>query len=251
MITWIKFSERQPEKREFYLFANKDAVPFVGFFKPNGVRIYTRSQYGMTEQLQFIPDYWAEINPPETDSLNELGKQVFPGWQEHPEGGLFCGKTAKSIMQKIADKARENQKETPMSEKPLCKDCRWVDLNHFCHSPNADRSRVDGSPNQRCVYLRDDVMTAGGVRSDPERCDPEGKWFEAKEGVRAEVPGVHWISKPEGGPPIPGDKVTFGGEIQEYAKYLKCCLVKTGSPYRAALTAGETTTLIDLLSKIS
>jgi hypothetical protein len=38
---------------------------------------------------------------------SDPGRRMFPGWEQHPEGGLFSGEGAKNIMQQIADKARE------------------------------------------------------------------------------------------------------------------------------------------------
>ena len=69
MTTWIKFSERHPEKGDFYLFFCNGGPPFVGFCKPTGMRIYIRGYDGMTTQLWFIPEYWAEIAPPDGEAF--------------------------------------------------------------------------------------------------------------------------------------------------------------------------------------
>lgn len=88
-------------------------------------------------------------------------------------------------------------KETPMSEKLLCKDCKWIatglspdPMYPKCDNPEAPHSLVTGAANHRCESLRGNLsgpryreeMTAEERKrfSKVEPCGPEGKWFEGE-----------------------------------------------------------------------
>ena len=148
MITWIKFSERQPEKEGEYLIYNE------------GNYLYVEWDSG---DFPCTPDYWAEINPPGVFKVSGITNPF-----NDPE-------TIKRLQGLL-------QKKSPMPEKPLCKDCRLCVVEPdllgrggqydflSCSHPDGV-SFVDGLP----IYC-------GHVRGDNYRCGPEGRWFEAKGG---------------------------------------------------------------------
>ncbi len=106
----------------------------------------------------------------------------------------LCGKVVNVYAWGVADMPclgsvailYRHKKESPMPEKPLCKDCKWINDCRFdhghaiCGAPQADRYLVDGGPMQKCETLRHpDGCIVLGI--SPDICGPEGRWFEAKK----------------------------------------------------------------------
>ena len=128
MITWIKFSERQPEKGGVYLCL----IPSYNFGAGiHGAVWFDGKFWSSTDKgKEIFPDYWAEINPPETP------------------------------------------KETPMSEKPLCKLCEWCRSTYYCVNIKLEHVvDCEGPPLYLCSLAR---------ANREHFCGPEGRWFEAK-----------------------------------------------------------------------
>ena len=171
MITWIKFSERQPEKAGDYLHFLNELATVQFWMGPDRGWVPCRL---CGHEVLDNPDYWAEINPP-GDSCDdeELCKMIQDRFYM-PNGGFI----SKEFMEALKTFFK---KETPMPEKPLCKDCKWINrltnpFRFWCDSPKAKHSLVDDEPIQSCNELRSDLFM--GDRS--KFCGPEGRWFEAK-----------------------------------------------------------------------
>ena len=175
MITWIKFSERQPEKEGNYLF-------FMGAI--TGMVLYER--WPRTD-CEFKPAYWAEINlpgvkvsgihgpfnDPETiKALKELNeKGAFFGWIPGYEVNVVQSPPVNP--RKAKCQCTHTPKETPMPEKPLCKACRWCRSTYYCVNLKLEHVvDCEGPPLYLCSLAREDRE---------HFCGPEGEWFEAKE----------------------------------------------------------------------
>lgn len=251
MITWIKFSERQPEKEGYYLVYT--AKPqFCG----NEPSISVARWHDAEDTTFCNPDYWAEINPPGVVKVSGIhgpfnDPKTIKALEELNKKGVFWGlipgyevevvKLHPVNPRKAKCQCTHTLKETPMSEKPLCKNCRWMDVSRFCANHNAHRSLVDGSTIYSCEIMRCNDPTrsvqsacngtkamAGGESF--ETCGPEGRWFEAKE-----VEDVEFF-------PTFVDKIFPGAVFQHF--------MEMASGYRSALTASETETLKCLLVKL-
>lgn len=160
MTTWIKFSERKPETEGDYLYSEDGEFVRCLNWSPERKEFWDPySDDGSGLSRIDDPEYWAEITPP---LAARLGYSIIPG-----TGGLS-----------IFEYFNRLKKESPMSEKPLCKDCKWIkvvplnpDCTPICMAPKAPRSIVDGESIEQCWCARfNDVF-----------CGPEGRWFEAKE----------------------------------------------------------------------
>jgi len=176
MIDWIKFSERQPEKEGRYLcYDDGDSYILEWMDGPIFGSRFHDPYIDDFNSANCEPEYWAEINPPQKE--NPLNDPIpCPKCKE-----FFCGHPL-------------TQKETPMPEKPLCKDCKWIKppvlerienplADSRCSHPKAPRSLVNGEPaiEAMCWCLRGPQLTAGGILTEPETCGPEGRWFEEKQ----------------------------------------------------------------------
>lgn len=151
MTTWIKFSERQPEKEGDYLYSEDGELFRVLAWTPGEKHFW--DPYSEDTSGRPNPLYWAEIMPPRVRASG-----ISPLCRDQ--------KTIKDLQDILG-------KERSMPEQPLCKDCKWIApaLLHphpVCDHPKAKHSLVDGNPVQRCENLRETY------------CDHNGSWFEAK-----------------------------------------------------------------------
>lgn len=79
--------------------------------------------------------------------------------------------------------------EFSMSEKPLCKDCKWmVFIEDYseprCGHKEAKRSFINGQPDDMCEDCRSCALVqsfTGRLLGERPTCGPEGKWFGEKE----------------------------------------------------------------------
>ena len=195
MITWIKFSERQPEREGQYLclYTDRYARVLSGYYSNQS--FWDPNWSG--DQMQ-PPDYWAEINPPDKKDIRICEKcgTHYPGkcievdskgrcrtcgdYVVNPKATQMC---AIGKLKALIDLMCFLKKEPPMPEKPLCKDCRWILYRvdppmpghrvAYCDSPNASHDLVNGGIEIACSLCRSDIYHGG--------CGPEGKWFEAKQ----------------------------------------------------------------------
>jgi hypothetical protein len=179
MLTWIKFSEMTPERwfgskagdKTYLCLWGKGPMAIADWDFQIAMFSYRESRSVRS------PDYWAEINPPlvKRSGISPMGtdQQTLDALQK-----LISPLIEAKFMPCF-------KKEPPMPEQPLCKDCRWIYLEDYCHiverhhnayckHPKAHSSLVTGEPLGNCAGLR------YGASLD-NCCGPEGRWFEAKE----------------------------------------------------------------------
>ncbi len=205
MITWIKFSERQPEKEGHYLCWYNATKPEYSCYLP---RVYVlnwepieKTFFNLEKDSETAkaPDYWAEINPPEEKDITK---------SQERENSLIGMIAISNKLREIASRPGRLKKdpklqamldqlikEPPMTEKPLCKDCRFFTYREHrteprCSHNDAPRSLIDGQLDGLCEAMRCDdawiksraLMVEEAIAvNHAERCGPEGRWFEAKE----------------------------------------------------------------------
>ena len=104
MIDWIKFSERQPEKKALYLCAYGGKYIVCSWIPDRSGYFWTyNADKDRCQLIPINPDYWAEINPPGRSAplILKRGMRLHsysPGPHKYidPEGCACCDNIASS-----------------------------------------------------------------------------------------------------------------------------------------------------------